>query len=66
MNNQPSSASASVERRRFLTGVAAVAGAAALAQLPVGPAEATPRPADGEYSFKLGVAIGDPILRAGG
>ncbi|HEV8374434.1 MAG TPA: twin-arginine translocation signal domain-containing protein [Actinomycetota bacterium] len=34
MTSQPPSATASIDRRRFLTGVAGVAGAAALAQLP--------------------------------
>lgn len=49
-----------LDRRRFLGGVAGVAGLAALAQYPVGPAEATPRPAGGGYPFALGVASGDP------
>jgi alkaline phosphatase D len=53
-------AAASIDRRRFLVGVAGVAGAAALAELPVGAAEAAPRTAGGEYPFKLGVASGDP------
>ncbi|PXY26912.1 alkaline phosphatase D family protein [Prauserella muralis] len=47
-------------RRRFLASVSAVAGAAALAQLPVGPAAATPKPAGGGYPFRLGVASGEP------
>ncbi|WP_199438957.1 alkaline phosphatase D family protein [Umezawaea beigongshangensis] len=47
-------------RRRFLGAVSAVASAAALAQLPVGRAEATTRPGGGEYPFRLGVASGDP------
>jgi alkaline phosphatase D len=63
MTNQ-TPAEASLDRRRFLTGVAAVAGAAALAQVPVGRAKAEPRPARGEYPFTLGVASGDPT--AGG
>ncbi len=49
-----------VDRRRFLTGVASVAGAAAIAQMPVSRAEAAPRPAGGGYPFTLGVASGDP------
>jgi alkaline phosphatase D len=60
MTSQPPSATASIDRRRFLTGVAGVAGAAALAQLPAEEAAAAPRPANGEYPFKLGVASGDP------
>jgi alkaline phosphatase D len=59
MTNQPPAATP-VDRRRFLTGVAAVAGAATLAQVPAGRATAQPRPARGEYPFKLGVASGDP------
>ena len=47
-------------RRRLLAGFSAVAGAAALAQLPVGRAAATTRPAGGDYPFRLGVASGDP------
>lgn len=50
----------SVDRRRFLTGVATVAGTAALAQLTAGEATASPRPAGGDYPFQLGVASGDP------
>ncbi len=49
-----------LDRRRFLGAVGGVAGLAALAQLPVGPAEATPRPGGGDYPFTLGVASGDP------
>jgi len=60
MDSQPPPAKAWIDRRRFLTGVAGVAGAAALAKLPVGRATAAPRPASGEYPFKLGVASGDP------
>jgi alkaline phosphatase D len=60
MDSQPPPAKAWIDRRRFLTGVAGVAGAAALAKLPVGRATAAPRPAGGEYPFKLGVASGDP------
>jgi len=60
MSSQPSPAEAWIDRRRFLSGVAGVAGAAALAQLPVGRTMAAPRPAQGEYPFKLGVASGDP------
>jgi alkaline phosphatase D len=48
------------DRRRFLAAVGAVAGAAAVAQMPVGRAEAAPRPPGGEYPFMLGVASGDP------
>jgi len=50
-----------LDRRRFLIGVGAVAGLAAAAQLPVGPAEARPRVAGGDYVFRLGVASGDPL-----
>ena len=46
-----------VDRRRFLAGVAGVAGAAALGTMP---AEATNRPGRDEYPFTLGVASGDP------
>src|SRR5262245_6517489 len=60
MSNQGIPANPRLDRRRFLTGVAGVAGAAALPQLPVGQATAMPRPASGEYPFTLGVASGDP------
>jgi alkaline phosphatase D len=60
MNRQQATGSARLDRRRFLAGVAGVAGVAALAQLPVGRATAAPRPAGGEYPFRLGVASGDP------
>lgn len=40
--------------------VAGVAGLAAAAQLPVGRAEAAPRPDGGDQPFTLGVASGDP------
>jgi len=49
-----------LDRRRLLGAVGGVAGLAALAQLPVGQAAATPRPSGGDYPFKLGVASGDP------
>jgi alkaline phosphatase D len=49
-----------MDRRRFLAGVGAVAGAAAAAQSPVGRAAAAPRPPGGDYPFTLGVASGDP------
>ena len=52
--------SGDVTRRRFLHGVAGVAGLAAMAQSSVGPAEATPRLRGGNYPFALGVASGDP------
>ncbi|MBK1783024.1 alkaline phosphatase D family protein [Prauserella cavernicola] len=52
--------SSDLGRRRFLAGVSAVAGAAALAQLPVGRAAATTRPSGGDHPFRLGVASGDP------
>jgi alkaline phosphatase D len=58
--DQPAEASSDVTRRTFLGGVAGVAGLAAMAQFPVGPAEATPRPRAGGYPFSLGVASGDP------
>src|SRR5687767_12554231 len=51
---------ADLDRRKFLGAVGGVAGLATLAQLPVGPANATPRPAGGNYPFTLGVASGDP------
>ncbi|MEO3922801.1 alkaline phosphatase D family protein [Micromonosporaceae bacterium B7E4] len=60
MTDRPMPPAAAVDRRRFLTGVAGVAGAAALAQLPADRAAATPRPAGGDYPFTLGVASGDP------
>ena len=47
-------------RRRFLGSAAAVAGLAAAAQFPVGPAESAPRIRGGGYPFALGVASGDP------
>lgn len=50
----------SVGRRNLLGVAGGVAGLAALAQLPVGRSEATPRPAGGDYPFTLGVASGDP------
>jgi alkaline phosphatase D len=46
------------DRRRFLAGVAAVAGAAALGTLPAGAARASTNA--GGYPFTLGVASGDP------
>jgi alkaline phosphatase D len=46
------------DRRRFLSGVAAVAGAAALGTLPAGVARASSR--TGGDPFTLGVASGDP------
>ncbi len=49
-----------VSRRRVLGGVAGVAGLAAMAQYPVGPAEAAPRLRGSGYPFALGVASGDP------
>jgi alkaline phosphatase D len=49
-----------IDRRRFLGGVAGVVGLAALAQTPIGPAEATPAIRGGHYPFTLGVASGDP------
>ncbi|RBM20973.1 alkaline phosphatase [Prauserella sp. PE36] len=55
-----SEASTELGRRRFLAGVSAVAGAAALAGSPVGRAAATTRPGGGNYPFQLGVASGDP------
>ncbi len=54
-------ARAALDRRRFLAAVGGVAGLAAAAQLPVGPAVAHPRPAGGDYPFRLGVASGDPL-----
>lgn len=49
-----------LDRRQFPASVTALAGAAALAQLPVGRAVAAPRSAGGDYPFTLGVASGDP------
>jgi alkaline phosphatase D len=49
-----------LDRRRFLTAVTALSATAAAAQLPVGRANASPRPRGGEYPFRLGVASGDP------
>jgi len=60
MDAKPYSTGSWMDPRRFLAGVAGVAGAAAIAQVPVGRAVATPRPAGGEYPFQLGVASGDP------
>jgi alkaline phosphatase D len=48
----------SMGRRRFLTALSTVAGAAALAQVPADRAAASPKP--GNYPFRLGVASGDP------
>ncbi|MBP2327718.1 alkaline phosphatase D [Kibdelosporangium banguiense] len=48
----------SIGRRRFLTAMSTVAGAAAFSQLPADPAAAAPKPKD--YPFRLGVASGDP------
>lgn len=48
-----------LDRRRFLTSLSALAGVAALAQLPVDRANATPAPKNGGYPFRLGVASGD-------
>jgi alkaline phosphatase D len=48
------------DRRRFLAAAGGVAAAAAIAQLPADRSEATPRPANGDYPFTLGVASGDP------
>lgn len=56
----PDTELASLDRRRFLGAVGGVAGLAALAQLPVDRANATPRPSGGDYPFTLGVASGDP------
>ena len=50
----------SYDRRRFLVAAGGVAGLAALAQLPAGPASATPRRAGHDYPYTLGVASGDP------
>ena len=52
--------SVDLDRRRFVTAVSALAGTAALAQLPVGRADAAPGARGGEYPFRLGVASGDP------
>lgn len=49
-----------LDRRRFLGSVSAVAGVAALAQTRVVSAAAAPRPSDGGYPFRLGVASGEP------
>ena len=56
----PVSPHMALDRRRFLSSVATVAGLAAAAQLPVGRAVATARPEGGDYPFRLGVASGDP------
>ena len=47
-------------RRRFLEGVAAVAGLAAVATVPADRAVAAVRPRSGEYPLRLGIASGDP------
>lgn len=48
-----------IDRRSFFTAVSAVAGAAAMAQVPAARA-ATTRPSGGNYPFRLGVASGEP------
>jgi len=58
MNEQPNPATQRLDRRRFLAGVAGVASAAALAQIPADRAVAGQRP--GDNPFTLGVASGDP------
>ena len=55
------SAAASLHRRRFLEGLAGVAGLAAVATLPVDRAAASPRLNSDSYPFSLGVASGDPL-----
>ena len=52
---------AALQRRRFLEGLAGVAGLAAVATLPVDRAAASPRPLSDSYPFSLGVASGDPL-----
>jgi alkaline phosphatase D len=52
-----------LDRRRFLGGLAGVAGLAAVATLPVDRAAAEVRPDSGNYAFSLGVASGDPRPR---
>ena len=47
-------------RRRFLEGLTAVAGVAAVSTLPVDRAAAAVKPLSGGYPFSLGVASGDP------
>jgi alkaline phosphatase D len=58
MNEQPNPATQRLDRRRFLAGVAGVASAAALAQIPADRAVAAQRHHDDP--FTLGVASGDP------
>ncbi|MDQ3165373.1 MAG: PhoD-like phosphatase N-terminal domain-containing protein, partial [Actinomycetota bacterium] len=55
-----SPAAQDLSRRRFLEGVAAVAGLAAVATVPADRAVAAVRPRSGEYPFQLGIASGDP------
>ncbi len=55
------SAAAALHRRRFLEGLAGVAGLAAVATLPADRAAASPRPPSDSYPFSLGVASGDPL-----
>ena len=60
-DKRSSSESAALGRRRFLAGAGAVAGLAALSQLPLeGTALGAPRIRSGEYPFKLGIASGEP------
>ena len=49
-----------VDRRRLIAGAAAVAGVAALAQVPADAVAATPALPGRRYPFTLGVASGDP------
>lgn len=49
-----------IERRSFLTAVSALAGAAAMSQIPADRAAATTRPSGGNYPFRLGIASGEP------
>ena len=58
--HEPSGAALDLDRRRFIGGLTAVAGLAAVATLPVDRAAAAVRPRGGGYPFRLGVASGDP------
>ena len=60
MTLAPPAEQTSLDRRRFVAATVGVAGLAAVAQLPVGRAEATTRPYGGDYPFRLGVASGEP------
>jgi len=63
-DNGGSSTARDLDRRRFIGGMAGVAGLAAVATLPVDRAAAAVRPPSGDYAFSLGVASGDPRPRS--